>query len=184
MSVQTASDDIARLRTVGRVGELQRAVRAWSGPAMNGLGIGHTRWATHGKVSEENAHPHSDCTGRISLVHNGIIENADALRVELTATGHTFASAVDSEVLCHLIEEELSGGDGIAQAVRAALSRVEGSWGLAVMERGMAAWSSQRTARRCSSPGADTVISPPATLRPSPTGPTSSACLTTETSSS
>jgi len=96
-----------RLRTVRRIGALDRLVREWAGPDLDGVGIGHTRWATHGSVTEDNAHPRDDCTNRISLVHNGIVENAVWLRDALTAAGHRFASSVDSEVLCHLIEDRL-----------------------------------------------------------------------------
>lgn len=94
------------------------------------LGIGHTRWATHGKPSQVNAHPHSDCTGRIVVVHNGIIENFSDLRRELSSRGHTFLSETDTEVIPHLIEEAYRG-DFLA-AVRAALKQITGAYALAI----------------------------------------------------
>jgi glucosamine--fructose-6-phosphate aminotransferase (isomerizing) len=136
VAVRTTRGDVARLRTVGRIGALGEVVRKWAGPQLDGAGIGHTRWATHGPVTESNAHPHTDCTGRISLVHNGIIENADTLRHALTTSGHRFASSVDSEVLCHLIEDQLQLCGDLFDAVQAALTSVEGSWALAVLEQG------------------------------------------------
>ena len=135
VAVRTARGDVARLRTVGRIGALGEVVRKWAGPELNGAGIGHTRWATHGPVTEANAHPHIDCTGRISLVHNGIIENTDRLRHALTTTGHRFASSVDSEVLCHLIEDQLEVCGDLFDAVHAALTPVQGSWALAVLDQ-------------------------------------------------
>jgi glucosamine--fructose-6-phosphate aminotransferase (isomerizing) len=134
VAVQTTSGEVARLRTVGRVGALGRAVRDWTGPELDGVGIGHTRWATHGPATESNAHPHTDCTGRISLVHNGIIENADKLRHALTTSGHRFTTCVDSEVVCHLIEDQLKISGDLFDAVQAALTPLEGSWALAVLE--------------------------------------------------
>jgi glutamine---fructose-6-phosphate transaminase (isomerizing) len=134
VAVQTTSGDVVRLRTVGRVGALDRLLRDRTGPALDGVGIGHTRWATHGPATETNAHPHSDCTGRISLVHNGIIENADRLRHALTTSGHRFATTVDSEVICHLIEDQLEIHGDLLGAVQAALTPLEGSWALAVLE--------------------------------------------------
>lgn len=136
VALQTTTGDVARLRTVGRVGALDTLLRDWTGPAFNGVGIGHTRWATHGAVTEGNAHPHADCTGEIALVHNGIIENAISLRDALTASGHRFASSVDSEVLCHLIEDERARCDDLFEAVGCALARVSGSWALAALEQG------------------------------------------------
>jgi glucosamine--fructose-6-phosphate aminotransferase (isomerizing) len=134
IAVQTTKGDVARMRTVGRIGTLERAVRQWDGPSLDGVGIGHTRWATHGSVTEENAHPHTDCTGRISLVHNGIIENGDTLRHALSTSGHKFASSVDSEVLCHLIEDQLEVCRDLYEAVQQALTPVDGSWALAVLD--------------------------------------------------
>lgn len=134
VALRTTSGDIARLRTTGRIGALEDLLDAWSGARFDGVGIGHTRWATHGAVTEGNAHPHTDCTGRINLVHNGIIENADELRAELAAGGHSFATAVDSEVLCHLIEDERRRCGDLLEAVQKGLARARGSWALAVME--------------------------------------------------
>src|SRR5580698_4972522 len=81
-------------------------------PAPGFLGIGHTRWATHGPPSDENSHPHLDQSGKIAIVHNGIIENCDRLKQKLLAKGHTFASATDTEVLAHLIGEFYEASDG------------------------------------------------------------------------
>ena len=94
-------------------------------------GIAHTRWATHGEPSDRNAHPHLDASGRIAVVHNGILENAAELREELEDAGVTFASETDTEVLAHLIA--LADTD-LESAVRAALARVEGTYGLAVLD--------------------------------------------------
>ncbi|HEX6798041.1 MAG TPA: glutamine--fructose-6-phosphate transaminase (isomerizing) [Ktedonobacterales bacterium] len=99
-------------------------------------GIGHTRWATHGRPSDDNAHPHGDCTGALTVVHNGIIENYAGLRDELAARGHTFRSETDTEVLAHLIEDELTAESAtLGDAVRAALRRVTGSYAIAVVSR-------------------------------------------------
>ncbi|OBG86489.1 glutamine--fructose-6-phosphate transaminase (isomerizing) [Mycobacterium sp. E802] len=135
VALRTTSGDVIRLRTIDRVGGLERLLDKWSGPQLDGVGIGHTRWATHGSVTEGNAHPHVDCTGQISLVHNGIIENAASLRAMLVAQGHHLSTTVDSEVLCHLIEHERNCCADLLVAVRKALVRVQGSWALAVLEQ-------------------------------------------------
>jgi glutamine---fructose-6-phosphate transaminase (isomerizing) len=100
-------------------------------PVHGRCGIGHTRWATHGAPTERNAHPHTDCTGTIALVHNGIIENADVLRTGLARTGHRFATDTDTEVLTHLIEE--APGATLEERVIAALRHVDGTYGVGVI---------------------------------------------------
>src|SRR5690242_12719141 len=100
-------------------------------PLHGSCGIGHTRWATHGAPTAVNAHPHADCTGTLTLVHNGIIENADVLRTRLTRAGHRFATETDTETLVHLIED--SPGETLEQRVIAALEHVEGTYGIAVL---------------------------------------------------
>ncbi|BBG00997.1 MULTISPECIES: glutamine--fructose-6-phosphate transaminase (isomerizing) [Pseudonocardia] len=120
-------------RTAGRVEDLRDLLG--ENPPRGRTGIAHTRWATHGEPSDRNAHPHTDTSGRIAVVHNGIIENADALRSALTARGVALASDTDSEVLPHLVAEALEAGAGsLAEAVRAALAQVEGTYGLVVLD--------------------------------------------------
>ncbi|MGL1933037.1 MAG: glutamine--fructose-6-phosphate transaminase (isomerizing) [Desulfotalea sp.] len=107
--------------------------------ASSHIGIGHTRWATHGAPTKANAHPHSDCTGRLVVVHNGIIENYHSLREELQTKGHVFKSATDTEIIAHLIEEYLEGDSGLAnlvQAVKKATTRLDGSYSLGVLWAG------------------------------------------------
>ncbi|MCL6450003.1 MAG: glutamine--fructose-6-phosphate transaminase (isomerizing) [Acetobacteraceae bacterium] len=116
-------------KTVGRIADLEQRVRSWTAPAV--VGIGHTRWATHGAPTDQNAHPHCDCDQRVALVHNGIIENHAELRRELEAAGHRFASETDTEVIPHLLEEYLSQGLGLEEAVRRAASRLRGAFALA-----------------------------------------------------
>jgi len=95
-------------------------------------GIGHTRWATHGRPSEANAHPHTSCDGRVAVVHNGIIENFAELREELEGRGHVFTSQTDTEVIAHLVEEGLAEGRDLLQAVREATERLIGAYAIAV----------------------------------------------------
>ncbi len=97
------------------------------------LGIGHTRWATHGRPSDENAHPHQDCSGRFALVHNGIVENYLALRDELIAKGHQFQSETDTEVVVHLIEELYNGNlfDTMVEVGK----HIRGAYALVVMSK-------------------------------------------------
>jgi glutamine---fructose-6-phosphate transaminase (isomerizing) len=97
------------------------------------MGLAHTRWATHGRPNDLNAHPHVDCTGKITVIHNGIIENFRELRDDLEARGHRLESETDTEALAHLVEEAYQGD--LAEAVRAALHRVEGAYAIVVMHR-------------------------------------------------
>ncbi|MFE6053044.1 glutamine--fructose-6-phosphate transaminase (isomerizing) [Kitasatospora sp. NPDC056446] len=121
-----------KLRKVkGRVADLAAAVPA---RFKGTTGIGHTRWATHGVPSDANAHPHLDNAERIAVVHNGIIENADELRAKLTADGAVFRSETDTEVLAHLIAAHVTEGVELEDAVRAALGRVVGTYGIAVLD--------------------------------------------------
>src|SRR3954465_13061627 len=103
-------------------------------PPTAAVGLAHTRWATHGRPNDLNAHPHVDCTGDITVIHNGIIENFRELRDMLEEEGHRLTSETDTEAIAHLVEDAYAGD--LAQAVRAALSRVEGAYALAVMHKG------------------------------------------------
>ncbi len=114
-----------------RVGRLSNLYSLVNGRSINGnIAIGHTRWATHGQPTEENAHPHTDCQNRIAVAHNGIIENFHELRDELIRKGHRFVSETDSEVIPHLIEEYYEGD--LVDAVIKAISRLKGSFALAI----------------------------------------------------
>ena len=119
------------IRRVGKVGGLESELAGGDYPAT--CGIGHTRWATHGKPSVVNAHPHVSCDGRIAVVHNGIIENFAELREELEARGHTFRSETDTEVFAHLIEEAYADTRDLMAAVREACTHVVGAYGLAAV---------------------------------------------------
>src|SRR5437588_6006631 len=119
-----------RRRRKGKLAELVAAVD--DAPPGAVTGIGHTRWATHGAPSRENAHPHVDCGGRVAVVHNGIIENYLELFAELPSA-HERSSETDTEVLAHLIEHELDAGLSLADAVRACLRRVEGKYAIAAV---------------------------------------------------
>src|SRR5262245_55640698 len=110
-------------RSPGKLANLEHVIAE---QPLSGLyGLGHTRWATHGRPTEENAHPHRDCTGRIVVVHNGIIENYLELKQELQKLGHTFVTETDTEIVAHLVEQE-SKGDGLDQAVLRASLRLRG----------------------------------------------------------
>ena len=120
--------EIKRFRAVGKIEQLVQKIGQFE--FSGNLGIAHTRWATHGWVTEENAHPHADCTGKLMIAHNGIIENYRELREKL-AGQHTFQSKTDSEILAHLIEAHLQ--DNLRTAVDRALRHVRGTYGLVVM---------------------------------------------------
>jgi glutamine---fructose-6-phosphate transaminase (isomerizing) len=128
--VDDAGGGVSVIKNKHKVADLIRQVEA-EGMPDGSTGIGHTRWATHGRPSLENAHPHMDCTGRIHLIHNGIIENFSELRAELAARGHEFVSDTDTEVVPHLIEDSYHGD--LAAAVRLALNRIRGVYALVVV---------------------------------------------------
>ncbi len=117
-------------RSAGKLSRLEEVIRAH--PVKGNYGVGHTRWATHGRPTEENAHPHRDCTGQIVVVHNGIIENYLDLKRQLETEGHTFETETDTEVVAHLVERE-SRGDGLENAVRRALVQLRGLFGLVLL---------------------------------------------------
>ncbi len=123
---------LVKYRAAGKLANLAELMDEIN--ADSRIGLGHTRWATHGGPSENNAHPHSDCRGELAVVHNGIIENYQTLREELREKGHVFTSETDTEVLAHLIEEHLDGD--LVAAVREAVRQVEGSYALGVIWAG------------------------------------------------
>ncbi len=125
-----ANGDLERRRRQGKVAELQAALDA--DPLDSHIGIAHTRWATHGVPSEHNAHPHVSRDG-LSLVHNGIIENHEALRAQLEQLGYEFSSDTDTECIAHRIHHQLAQGDALFDAVRATIAELEGAYALAVM---------------------------------------------------
>src|SRR5213083_2571571 len=130
--VAVLDDRLAVVKRAGKLEELVRALEAGDRPSGT-VGMGHTRWATHGEPTDANAHPHLDCTGRVAVIHNGIIENFQDLRSRLEKAGHSLASETDTECVAHLVEERLAGG-GIAlvDAVRATVPELEGAYSLVV----------------------------------------------------
>src|SRR3989338_722061 len=133
-AVLTKSGKIRSEKAVGRVVALEEKIggREFFGNA----GIIHSRWATHGGVTEANAHPHRDCQSMIWVVHNGIIENYQALKADLKKMGHSFRSETDTEILAHLIEEFRNKDAGLSfeEAVRLSLLSVRGTYGIAVID--------------------------------------------------
>ena len=122
--------ELALRRSAGKLARLEAVITA--DPLTGEYGLGHTRWATHGRPTEENAHPHRDCTGRIVVVHNGIIENYLDLKAELQKQGHTFVTETDTEIVAHLVERE-SRGDGLEHAVRRALAQMRGLFAIVLI---------------------------------------------------
>jgi glucosamine--fructose-6-phosphate aminotransferase (isomerizing) len=119
-------------RSAGKLSRLEEVIA--QDPLAGEYGVGHTRWATHGRPTEENAHPHRDCTGRIVVVHNGIIENYLDVKRELQGQGHRFVTETDTEVVAHLVERELAqGGDSLEAAVRRALQHMRGLFALVLL---------------------------------------------------
>ena len=123
-------EGIALRRSAGKLANLESAIR--SEPVEGLYGVGHTRWATHGRPTEENAHPHRDCTGRVVVVHNGIIENYLELKHELQQQGHEFKTETDTEIVAHLVEREMDV-DGLENAVRRALRVMRGMFAIVLV---------------------------------------------------
>ncbi len=119
-----------------RAGKLEVLAEALNGHRPSGtIGMGHTRWATHGRPNDVNAHPHQDCTGNVVIIHNGIVENYLRLKSRLLDTGHLFRSETDSEVLAHLVEEHLREGNALEESVRLMLAEIHGAHAIVVMTR-------------------------------------------------
>jgi glucosamine--fructose-6-phosphate aminotransferase (isomerizing) len=131
IAVYCDDGQLAVRRASGKLRNLEEAIRL--NPIDGTYGIGHTRWATHGRPTEENAHPHRDCTGDIVVVHNGIVENYLALKQQLQAEGHQFKTQTDTEIIAHLVEKHFHGN--LEEAVRAAVKELAGVFALVVIAR-------------------------------------------------
>ena len=137
IAVGTGAKTLELRRAPGKLRNLEEVIRQQ--PIRGTYGIGHTRWATHGRPTEENAHPHRDCTGRIVVVHNGIVENYLALKKELTAEGHTFVTETDTEIIAHLIEQEIRSAAvsgktlSLEDAVRRSARQLTGAFAVSVI---------------------------------------------------
>ena len=133
MAVLNAEAGLERLRTMGKVAELGNAFD--QRPVYGVTGIAHTRWATHGKPSESNAHPHI-CNHKVAVVHNGIIENHEALREQQKKLDFTFTSDTDTEVIAHQVYYHLDQGDNLLESVRNTCRDMEGAYALGVISAG------------------------------------------------
>src|SRR5271170_1513145 len=131
IAVLNGDNHLSVRRASGKLRNLEDAIRV--NPVDGPYGIGHTRWATHGRPTEENAHPHRDCTGDIVVVHNGIVENFLPLKEQLQREGHTFSTETDTEVIAHLVEKYFEGN--LESAVRSAVKDLRGVFALAVLSR-------------------------------------------------
>lgn len=131
VAVVNAAGELTRLRRLGKVKELADAVA--EKPVIGGTGIAHTRWATHGEPSERNAHPH--VSSKITVVHNGIIENHAVLREALQAKGYVFTSDTDTEVIAHLVEEELKSAGSLLAAVQKSVKQLHGAYGTVLLDK-------------------------------------------------
>jgi glucosamine--fructose-6-phosphate aminotransferase (isomerizing) len=131
LAVYCGGEGLEVRRAQGKLRNLEDAIRM--NPLEGTCGIGHTRWATHGRPTEENAHPHRDCHGDVVVVHNGIVENYLALKQRLQSEGHVFKTETDTEVIAHLIEERLNGN--LEEAVRGAVKEISGVFALAAISR-------------------------------------------------
>src|SRR5690348_15224689 len=133
VAVLGASGGLEVRRAAGRMKVLEGILR--ERPVAGRLGIGHTRWATHGRPTDENAHPHTDGSGTLVVVHNGIIENYLPIKERLAAEGHVFTSETDTEVIAHLIERHLEQTPRLEEAVRRALGELKGSYAIVVLSK-------------------------------------------------
>jgi glucosamine--fructose-6-phosphate aminotransferase (isomerizing) len=131
IAVVDESHQLKIRRAEGKLRNLEEVLR--QKPLDGTYGVGHTRWATHGRPTEENAHPHRDCTGRVVVVHNGIIENYLELKDDLRKKDHTFVTETDTEIVAHLIEEHLKQGNTFEQAVRATVGELRGIFALSML---------------------------------------------------
>ena len=131
ISINTNDSKIQTIKSVGEINVLEKKAQSFYVNGTNG--IGHSRWATHGAVTEENAHPHNSCHQEISIVHNGIIENFKSLKEKLEENGHTFQSTTDSEVLAHLIEEYYINTKNLKKAVKQTIEKIKGSYAIVVI---------------------------------------------------
>jgi glutamine---fructose-6-phosphate transaminase (isomerizing) len=130
--VAVLNGDLQVVKKAGKLGALEKELSE-NGSPLGSVGMGHTRWATHGQPTDRNAHPHVDCAGRIAVIHNGIIENFHELRSRLQDQGHVLASDTDTEVVAHLVEDGMKDGAGLAEAVRAAVGRLDGAYAIVVL---------------------------------------------------
>jgi glucosamine--fructose-6-phosphate aminotransferase (isomerizing) len=130
--VAVLDGDLTVMKKAGKLEALEKEL-ADEGAPEGKVGMGHTRWATHGPPTDQNAHPHVDCLGRIAVIHNGIIENFHELRQRLELSGHVLASQTDTEVVAHLVEDAVRDGADLSTAVRAAVAELEGAYALVVL---------------------------------------------------
>src|SRR6516162_9484836 len=132
IAVAGNGDGLQVRRAEGKLRNLEEAIRLR--PIDGTYGIGHTRWATHGRPTEENAHPHRDCSGNVVVVHNGIVENYLELKEQLQREGHKFVTETDTEVVAHLVEQNMKGPTGgvlpLEEAVRTSLTQIRGIYAL------------------------------------------------------
>src|SRR5499427_3904730 len=132
IAVVNGKHDLEIRRAEGKLRNLEAVLN--ESPISGSYGVGHTRWATHGRPTEENAHPHRDCTGRVIVVHNGIIENYLQLKEELRQKDHRFVTETDTEVIAHLIEKHLADGEPTLEAaVQRTVAEMRGIYALAIV---------------------------------------------------
>ena len=139
--------ELTVVKEPGKLNELEKALEQAGNLFNAASGIGHTRWATHGVPNQTNAHPHMDCTGRLAIIHNGIIENYQEIKAELLAKGRTFVSETDSEVLANLLAEEVAAGGSMREAISRTCAKVTGAYAIVVVDKdrpGMV-WGARQT---------------------------------------